>query len=130
MTTNMRWVVDAMNLIGSKPNKWWNDPDRAMRDLAEELVRYSTATSEPVTVVYDKRPRAWPEVDGIEVVFARRRGRNAADYEIEQIVAEAEDPGSLRVVTSDKRLVEKVEELGGRVTSSGRFRKQLDATAP
>ena len=126
----MRWVIDAMNLIGTKPNKWWNDPDRAMKDLAEHLARYADATGESLTLVFDKRPREWADVDGIDIVFARRRGRNAADYEIEQIVGEAEDPGSLRIVTSDKRLVEKVEELGAKVTSSGRFRKQMEASAP
>jgi predicted RNA-binding protein with PIN domain len=123
----MRWLVDAMNLIGSKPNKWWNDPDRAMRDLARQLADFSATTGQPVTVVFDKRPREWPEVDGIEVVFARRKGRNAADYEIEQIVAGAEEPAVWRVVSSDKRLVEKVRELGGKVTSSGAFRKQMES---
>ena len=126
----MRWVVDAMNLIGSKPNKWWNDPDRAMRDLADQLARYSEATGEPVTIVFDKKPKDWRGVDGIEAVFARRRGRNAADYEIEQLVADSDDPSCLRVVTSDKRLVEQVQELGAKVTSTGKFRKQMEAAAP
>ena len=123
----MRWVVDAMNVIGSRPDKWWNDPKKAMRQMASLLNDFATRTGDQLTVVFDTDPGPLGEVDAIEVVIARRRGRNAADYEIEQIVAAAEDPGGLRVVTSDKRLVDRVTELGSKVTSAGRFRNQLDA---
>lgn len=116
-----------MNVIGSKPDKWWNDPDRAMRRFAETLAEFASRTEELVTVVFDRRPKDFPEVDGIEVVFASRRGRNAADYEIEQIVLGSDDPGSLRVVTSDRQLIEKVREAGAKVTSSGSFRKRLES---
>jgi predicted RNA-binding protein with PIN domain len=78
-------------------------------------------------VVLDKDPGALPEVSHAEVVVARRKGRNAADYEIERMVAEAEDPSLLTVVTSDKRLVEKVRSLGAGVTGAGAFRRRLDA---
>lgn len=115
-----------MNVIGSRPDKWWNDPKKAMREFAITLDAFAINTGHEVTVVFDTDPGPL-EVDTISPVIARRRGRNAADYEIEQIVAADEDPGSLRVVTSDRRLVEKVTELGAKVTSSGRFRNQLDA---
>ena len=123
----MRWVVDAMNVIGSRPDKWWNDPKKAMRQMATLLNDFATRTGDELTVVFDTDPGPLEDVDAIEVVIARRRGRNAADYEIEQLVAAADDPAALRVVTSDKRLIEKVTELGANVTSSGRFRNQLDA---
>jgi len=47
----------------------------------------------------------------------------------------AEDPAPelFRVVTSDRRLGERVRELGARVTSSSSFRRRLDealASAP
>ena len=124
-----RWLVDAMNVIGSRPDKWWNDPKKAMREMAGLLDDFAGTTGDDLTVVFDTDPGPLDDVDHIEVVIARRKGRNAADYEIEQIVAADEDPGSLRVVTSDKRLVEKVSELGAKVTGSGRFRTQLDRTA-
>ena len=122
----MRWIVDAMNVIGSRPDRWWNDPDRAMREFTSTLDRYAVRTGSEMTVVFDKDPRGLPETQQIEVVIARRRGRNAADYEIERIVSEVDDPSELLVVTSDKRLVEKVTELGAKVTSAGRFRSKLD----
>jgi predicted RNA-binding protein with PIN domain len=124
-----RWLVDGMNLIGSRPDRWWNDPDRAVRRLAEELGRYAAATGEEVTVVFDRQP---PDVPAgahgaAQVAFASRRGRNAADHEIVRMVAEDPSPGSLRIVTSDKRLVERARELGAEVTSSASFRRRLDA---
>ena len=122
----MRWIVDAMNVIGSRPDRWWNDPDRAMREFASTLDRYAERTGSDVTVVFDKDPGGLPETRRVEVVIAGRRGRNAADYEIERIVSEVEDPSELLVVTSDKRLIEKVTVLGAKVTSAGRFRSKLD----
>lgn len=120
-----RWLVDAMNVIGSRPNGWWNDPKKAMREFAATLDDYAARSGNEVTVVFDTDPGPL-EVENIETVVARRRGRNAADYEIEQIVAADEEPQTLRVVTSDKELVERVTALGARVTSAGRFRGQID----
>ena len=119
------WLVDAMNVIGSRPDGWWNDPVKAMHRFAAELDDFAEKTGDEVTVVFDKDPGPLDDTGSIEVVVARWKGRNAADHEIEEIVGHSEDPASLRVVTSDKRLVEKVTELGAKVTSSGRFRNQL-----
>jgi predicted RNA-binding protein with PIN domain len=123
-----RWLVDGMNLIGSRPDRWWNDPDGAVRRLVEELGRYAAATGEDVTVVFDRQP---PDVVAgahgpALVAFASRRGRNAADDEIVRMVAEDPAPGTLTVVTSDRRLVERARDLGARVVSSGRFRRRVD----
>jgi predicted RNA-binding protein with PIN domain len=120
-----------MNLIGSRPDRWWNDPDRAMRRMIEELDRYASSRQHEVTVVFDRRP---PDVSpgrhgAVTVAFASRRGRNAADHEIVRMVAEDDEPGSLTVVTSDARLAERVRELGARVRSSPSFRRRLDGEA-
>ena len=115
-----------MNVIGSRGDGWWNDPDRAMRAMAASVDDYAAGSGEDVTVVFDKDPGSLPVVEHVEIVVARRRGRNAADYEIEQLVAGADDPSSLIVVTSDKRLVEKVTSLGARVMGAGTFRRRLE----
>jgi predicted RNA-binding protein with PIN domain len=117
-----------MNVIGSRPDGWWNDPDRAVHRLVDSLLAFAGRTGDEVTVVFDRRPRdldPGPH-DGVLVAFPRRRGRDAADDEIHQMVADDEDPPSLNVVTSDQRLEERIRELGSRVTSSGRFRRLLD----
>ena len=121
-----RWIVDAMNVIGSRPDGWWNDRDEAMRDFARALDDHAGRTGKDITVVFDKDPGRFPETSHIEVVIARRRGRNAADYEIEQLVEGDEDPERLRVVTSDRRLVDKARAAGAKVVSSGSFRRELD----
>lgn len=123
-----RWLVDGMNLIGSRPDRWWNDPDRAVRRLIEELDHYASATGEEVTVVFDRRPRdLQPGTHGaVTVAFASWRGRNAADHEIVRMVADDPDPESLQVVTSDRRLVERVRELDAGVVSSSGFRRRID----
>jgi predicted RNA-binding protein with PIN domain len=118
-----RWLVDGMNLIGSRPDRWWNDPDRAVRRLIGELDRFAAATGDDVTVVFDRRP---PDVDpgrhgAVQVAFASRHGRNAADDEIVTMVAGDPDPAAGRVVTS-----ERVRDLGAGVEPSSRFRRRVD----
>jgi predicted RNA-binding protein with PIN domain len=126
-----RWLIDGMNLIGSRPDRWWNDPDRAVRRLIHELDRYTAATGEDVTVVFDRGPPdVQPGGHGAAVVaFASRAGRNAADDESVRVLAADAAPPSVRVVTSDKRLAERARLLGAGVLSSGGFRRRLDAAA-
>jgi predicted RNA-binding protein with PIN domain len=131
----VRWLVDGMNLIGSRPDRWWNDPDRAVRRLIGELDRYAAAAGENLTVVFDRQP---PDVaagahGAVQVVFAAWRGRDAADHEIVRMLGEDAAPNAVRVVTSDRRLGERARELGAGVTSASWFRRRLDqvlAAAP
>ena len=51
-----RWLIDGMNVIGSRPDRWWNDPDRAVRRMIDQLSGYAEATGDDVTVVFDRRP--------------------------------------------------------------------------
>ena len=121
-----RLLIDAMNVIGSRPDRWWNDPDRAMREFARTIDRYAALTEDDITVVFDKDPGDLPDAPQIEVVIASWKGRNAADHEIVRIVSEVDDPSELRVVTSDKRLREKVSRLGARVLPAGAFRSRME----
>ena len=123
-------MVDGMNVIGSRPDRWWNDPDRAVRRFIDELVDYAEATGEEVVVVFDRRPPDLTEGPRgpIEVMFASRTGRNAADHDIVEFVAEAEAPETITVVTSDRALVDRVKQRGAKVASAGSFRRRLDAS--
>jgi predicted RNA-binding protein with PIN domain len=123
-----RWLVDGMNLIGSRPDRWWNDPDRAVRRLIGELDRFAAATGDDLTVVFDRRP---PDLQpgrhgAVGVAFASRRGRNAADDEIVDLLAADPDPAGATVVTSDRRLAERVRDVGAGVEPSSRFRRRID----
>ena len=121
-----RWIVDAMNVIGTRPDGWWKDLDGAMGRLATELEGFATAERADVTVVFDKEPLDLPPVEHITVATASKRGRNAGDHEIVALVSGDEDPASIQVVTSDRELRDRVTSLGATVVSSGTFRRRLD----
>jgi predicted RNA-binding protein with PIN domain len=129
-----RWLVDGMNLIGSRPDGWWADRGRAMRELVSELERFVAEGGDEVTVVFDGRASAERPTPGgtvagrLWVAFAPG-GRDAADDEIAERVARVGDPAAIRVVTSDKALSERVREHGVEVVPVGRFRRMLEGDA-
>lgn len=125
----MRWLVDGMNVVGSRPDGWWRDRPAAMARLSDLLATFAAETGEPLTVVFDGRPLDLSQLAQIEVAFAPGPGPDAADHEIAARVEADPDPASLRVVTSDRRLAEQVREAGAEVISAGAFRRRLDALA-
>jgi predicted RNA-binding protein with PIN domain len=128
LATMTRWLVDGMNVIGSRPDGWWRDRDGAMCRLVAELDRFAHATGEAVAVVFDGRPRTI-EAERVEVRFAARRGPNAADDDIAALAAADDDPAGLRVVTSDAALAGRVKAAGASVVGGGAFRRMLDDAA-
>jgi predicted RNA-binding protein with PIN domain len=120
-----RWIVDGMNVIGSRPTGWWRDRPGAMRDLVEELEAFAGRGGEEVTVVLDGKPFDL-EGDRVDVRFASRRGPNAADDDIAALVADDPEPGGLSVVTSDGDLARRVRGAGASVVGAGGFRRLLD----
>lgn len=120
-----RWVVDGMNVIGSRPTGWWRDRPGAMRALVDELERFAADAGEPVTVVFDGKPFEL-EGDAVDVRFASRRGPNAADDDIAALVEDDADPGGLSVVSSDADLARRVRATGAVVVGAGEFRRRLD----
>jgi predicted RNA-binding protein with PIN domain len=123
-----RYLVDGMNVIGSRPDGWWRDLDAAVGRLARCLAAWQAAEDVDVTVVFDGRPP--PALEGLdlgdlEVAFAGK-GREADD-EIVRRVGTDPDPGSRKVVTSDRLLTERVRAAGaGEVVGAGGFRRMLD----
>jgi hypothetical protein len=75
-------VVDAMNVIGSRPDGWWRDREGAIARLVERVDRLAEGGEERVTVMLEHEPRG--EVGGrrVEVAWASVGGRDAADREI------------------------------------------------
>jgi len=119
-----RWIVDGMNVIGSRPDGWWRDREGAKRRLAADLAAL-TERGDEVTVVFDGPEPAEPvEATGVTVLFAAG-GPNAADDRIAELVAADPDPASLTVVTSDADLVRRVTERGARTTGARSLRRHL-----
>jgi predicted RNA-binding protein with PIN domain len=120
-----RWIVDGMNVIGSRPTGWWRDRPGAMRGLVSELGEFAARGGDDVTVVFDGKPFEL-EGDGVDVKFAGRRGPNAADDDIAALVEADPASGELSVVTSDGDLARRVRGAGAAVVGAGEFRRRLD----
>jgi predicted RNA-binding protein with PIN domain len=123
----MRWLVDGMNVIGSRPDGWWRDRAGAMARLVEQLDRWAAATGDEVAVVFERPPSPPITSSAVEVAGAAQGGANAADDEIVRRVAADGDPGSIRVVTSDRELARRVRAAGASVEPAAGFRGRLDA---
>jgi hypothetical protein len=115
------WLVDGMNVIGSRADGWWRDRTGAMRRLLAGL----QALDEEVWLVLDGRPRDLGDERGVTVVWAPEPGPGAADEVIAGLVAQDADPGRWHVVTSDGALAARVRAAGARVTGAGAFRDRL-----
>ncbi|HET6615930.1 MAG TPA: NYN domain-containing protein [Dehalococcoidia bacterium] len=123
-------IVDAMNVIGSRPDGWWRDREAAVRRLVGRLQRLARAEQRPVTVVIDGRPlRDLPEAmhGGVHVCYATRAGPNAADDRIVDLVKAHPDPASLVVITSDRVLAVRARAHGASVRGAGSLLERLDA---
>lgn len=121
----MRWLVDGMNVIGSRPDGWWKDRGQAMARLTAELEAWAAAhPDEHVAVVFDGRERDVGAHEHVDVAFAPG-GRNAADHAIAARVQSDADAASLTVVTSDRELVERVRAAGAAVEGAKTFRARL-----
>jgi RNA methyltransferase, TrmH family len=120
-----RWLVDGLNVIGARPDGWWRDRPAAMRRLAAALDALAADTGEPVTVVFDGAAHEIP-AQRVDVRFATRRGRDAADADIAALAAADHDAAALRVVTSDQALAARVRASGAEVVGAGAFLRRLD----
>ena len=122
----MRWLVDASNVIGSVPDGWWKDRTAATKRLLDAIRAYSELSGDELVVVLDAGPRELVgEAGNVTVVLAPRRGRDAADEEIVRLLSEAPDPAGMHVATSDRALAEQVRALGADVEGARAFRRRL-----
>ncbi|CAM3055990.1 RNA-binding protein [Mycobacterium intermedium] len=127
----MRWIVDAMNVIGSRPDGWWKDRHGAMVDLVERLDHWASAEGDPqqVTVVLERPPSKAIRSSVIEIAHAPKAAANSADDEIVRLVrrlVDEEAEPDIRVVTSDKALSDRVRGMGASVYRAERFRNLID----
>jgi predicted RNA-binding protein with PIN domain len=122
----MRWLVDGMNVIGTRPDAWWKDRHGAMVRLVDLLERWVAADGEDVMVVFEQPPRPPITSTVIEVAHAPRPRRDSADDEIVRRLSAEPDPGKVRVVTSDRWLADRVRAVGATVEPAESFRARIE----
>ena len=110
-------VVDAANVVGSRPTGWWRDRPGAARELVARL-RVAAADGRltpPIVVVLEGRARdGAPEAtgDGVEVVHARGEGD---DTIVDVVLARSTNGDAVTVVSADRGLAARVREHGADV---------------
>jgi hypothetical protein len=145
-------VVDAANVVGSRPDGWWRDRAGAARRLAgsivavlvsrpEDLVELldgtapspasaRTAGQDPALQVHLVLEGAAGKVDDLpthpllDAVRAPVDGDSAIVALVGELVAANPDSRVL-VVTADRELRERVRAVGAEVTGPGAFRAAL-----
>jgi predicted RNA-binding protein with PIN domain len=123
----VRWLIDGMNVIGTRPDAWWKDRHAAMVRLVRQLESWVAVTGEDVTVVFEQPPSPPISSTVIEVAHAPRPRRDSADDEIVRRLTADSEPGAIRVVTSDGWLVDRVHAAGATVQPANSFRAELEA---
>ncbi len=123
----MRWLVDGMNVIGTRPDKWWKDRDAAMLKLVDQLERWAAAEGEDVTVVFERQPSPTIRSTVIDVAHAPKPKANAGDDEIVRRLKADDQPHAVRVVTSDRGLSERAYTAGATVEGSYSFRNRIES---
>jgi len=120
----VRWLIDGNNVYGSRPDGWWNDRAAASGRFAQRVAEWCRTHDDDVTLVFDAPvPESTLVLAGgnLAIVEAPRRGRNAADDHIVDLVAVSVDDGGLTVVTSDRGLLQRLPG-SVHVVGAGRFR--------
>lgn len=122
----MRWIVDGMNVIGTRPDAWWRDRHAAMVKLVHGLEMWAATTGAEVTVVFEQPPRPPIRSTVVEVLHAPRPRRDSADDEIMRLLRAVAEPGAVRVVTSDNWLAARAHAAGASVEPARAFRETIE----
>jgi hypothetical protein len=121
-------LVDAANVVGSRPTGWWRDRAGAARDLVARVRSAASAglIPKPVVVVLEGAARDGVppgERDGVEVVHAQGAGDDT-------LIALAElADGDVVLVTADRGLRGRARASGAEVAGPSWLLHRLDQPA-
>jgi hypothetical protein len=118
-------LIDAANVIGSRPDGWWRDRPEAARTFVERVRAAARADrlTGPVVVVLEGASRAGVvagEADGVRVVHAPASG----DDQLVDVTRHADVVVTL--VSADRGLRRRVQDLGAEVVGPRWLLGQLD----
>jgi predicted RNA-binding protein with PIN domain len=122
----VRLIVDAMNVIGTRPDGWWRDRHAAMVRLVDQLERLAAREGDDITVVFERKPSPPIRSTVVEIAHAPRAKADAADDEIVRLLRAGEDAHTVAVVTSDRWLADRARAAGAAVLGADSFRARLD----
>lgn len=110
-------IIDAANVVGSRPNGWWRDRGKAAADLCREISDAIGAgrLAPPVVVLLEGKARsgmAEGEHGDVRVVHAEGSGDDAIAALAADGVATGE---SVAVVTADRELRDRCGSAGADV---------------
>lgn len=124
-----RVLVDALNVLGSRPDGWWRDRPAAVTALVAAVDAWCARTGAQATVVVDgaRRPYGAPVLARVVTADGPDPSRrDAADDTIVALLQQDRDPGAVTVATSDGGLRERATALGARVVGARTFRARVD----
>jgi hypothetical protein len=122
-------LIDAANVVGSRPTGWWRDRAGAARTFVEQ-VRTALASGrldQSVVVALEGQARQGAEagtVDGVTVLHA---GGSGDDLMI-AVIADATD--HVRLVTADRELRQRAEALGAEVVGPRWLIERIERSDP
>jgi hypothetical protein len=113
-------LVDAANVIGSRPTGWWRDRAGASRAFVDEIraAVESGRIEQPVTVVLEGAARRGAPAGSGEGVAILHAG-GSGDEALLDVVAKASE--QIVLVTADRELGRRARALGADIAGPGWF---------
>ena len=126
-------VVDAANVIGSRPDGWWRDRAGAARRLLRKLAVLQSELQDTTDIIVILEGAARAAVSGPEapdtgtlgVVLARGSGDDTIVTVTNETAAQPHNP-AVTVVTADRGLRQRLEPTGATPTGPHWLLDQLD----
>lgn len=120
-------VVDAMNVVGSRPDGWWHDRRGAILELVDRIRDAAPRLeADQITVVADGRGEdEVPGIGGVDLLWAGG-GPDAADDRIVTLLDE--DGTATTVVTADRRLRDRARARGAAVEGPRTFLRRMEGS--
>jgi predicted RNA-binding protein with PIN domain len=125
------YLIDGNNVIGRRAKgyeDWFHDKPGARRQFLKDLARLAKVKKLRLTVVFDGAPdQSFPDgasYRGVKVFYARQG--SDADTRITEMVEAEHNRKNLIVVTSDRKLTDRVRVCGVQVMRAGEFQILLD----
>jgi hypothetical protein len=118
-------IVDAANVVGSRPDGWWRDRAGAAQRLHDQLVDADLPYAEIVLVVEGAAKAGVPEGSSGRVTVVHALGTGDDEMVVQVALRSDDHDGALVAVTADRELRDRVGDAGAHVRGPGWLLGQL-----